>query len=326
MSVKSDKKLMKELQKSNHQNLIAYSFLAPWIIGFIIFSFGPFLYTFYLSFFQVESSGLGYKLTFIGMGNYITAFFTNLYFKGNLLSFFILEVTYVPAIVIVSFIIGILLNRKLKFRSGFRTIFFLPVIVLSSTVMDKLMESDATRLSDFSENLIFQTTMQYSETLSLALLGLFNNFTLVLWFTGIPVILFINGLQKINQQLYEAAKIDGATTWQILWKITVPIIRPTALVVAIFTIVQIGMYSINPLFLQINEAMYNQRSGLGLTSAFTWVYTLVVLSFVGIAMLLLGGSDREKGIKLTSIQRRQFEQLRAKREAASLEKEVTANE
>lgn len=323
MSVKSDKKLMKELQKSNHQNLIAYSFLAPWIIGFIIFSFGPFLYTFYLSFFQVESSGLGYKLTFIGMGNYITAFFTNLYFKGNLLSFFILEVTYVPAIVIVSFIIGILLNRKLKFRSGFRTIFFLPVIVLSSTVMDKLMESDATRLSDFSENLIFQTTMQYSETLSLALLGLFNNFTLVLWFTGIPVILFINGLQKINQQLYEAAKIDGATTWQILWKITVPIIKPTALVVTIFTIVQLGMFSINPLYQQIKTDIYSPASGLGLTSAYTWIYTVVSLSFVGFAFLLLK-DKREKGIKLSSIQRRTFEDMKKKRDAG-LETEVSVN-
>ena len=313
---KSDKKLMKELQRSNHQNLIAYSFLAPWIIGFVVFSLGPFIYTFYLSFFKVTRSGLGYSRTPIGFDNYVTAFFTNLDFVPNMISFVMLELTYVPAIVIISFILGILLNRELKFRSGFRTIFFLPVIVLSSTVMDQLISAGGTRLADFSENIIFQTTMQYSETISVALLGLFTNFTMVLWFTGIPVILFINGLQKINGALYEAAKIDGATTWQILWKITVPIIKPTALIVTIFSIVQIGMYNINPLFQQIKTAMYNTAAGLGLTSAYTWIYTLIVLLFVGIAFLVFRTSDKEKGVKLTSIQRRQFEQLKAKRDAA----------
>ena len=165
-----------------------------------------------------------------------------------MIEFITVEITHVPAIIIASFILGTLLNRELKFRSGFRTIFFLPVIVLSSTVMEQLMSAGGTRLSDFRDNIIFKTTMQYSIQFSRALLSLFDNFTMVLWFTGIPIILFINGLQKINSQLYEAAKIDGATTWQTLWKITVPIIKPTALIVAIFTIVQIGMYNINPLY------------------------------------------------------------------------------
>ena len=179
-------------------------------------------------------------------------------------------------------------------------------------------------LSDFSGNIVFSTVMQYSERTAEALLSLFENFTMVLWFTGIPVILFINGLQKINVQLYEAAKIDGATTWQILWKITVPIIKPTALIVSIFTIVQIGMFNVNPLLVQIRDAMYNSAAGLGLTSAYTWVYTLVVLAFVGIAMFLLGRSDKVKNVKLTSIQRRQFEMLKARRDQTT-ESEVVAN-
>jgi len=144
-------------------------------------------------------------------------------------------------------------------------------------------------------------------------LSLFQNFTMVLWFTGIPIILFINGLQKINQSLFEAAKIDGATNWQILWKITIPIIRPTALVVAIFTIVQIGMYSINPVFTLIQQSMYNFQGGLGLSSAYALVYTMVVLLFVGIAFLVLGTKREKIEVKLTSIQKRNFEMIREKR-------------
>ena len=315
MSVKSDRKLMKQLQRGNNQSLVAYLFLLPWLIGLVLFTVGPFLVTFYLSFNIVDEGGLGYVLTNVGFENYVKALLENIAFRENLISFVLVEITYVPAIVIFSFILAILLNRKIKFRSGFRTIFFLPVIVLSSTVMEQLMSAGGTRLSDFRDNIIFKTTMQYSIQFSRSLLSLFDNFTMVLWFTGIPIILFINGLQKINSQLYEAAKIDGATTWQTLWKITVPIIKPTALIVAIFTIVQIGMYNINPLYYQIRDSIYNPAGGLGIASAFSWIYTIVVLIFVAAALLLLNSRDKSKEIKLTSIQRRAFEQLKARRDA-----------
>ena len=138
----------------------------------------------------------------------------------------------------------------------------------------------------------------------------------------IPIILFINGLQRINPSLFEAAKIDGATTWQILWKITIPIIKPTALIVSIFTIVQIGMYNINPIYGLIRDSMYNFQGGLGLSSAYAIVYTFVVLLFVGIAFLILGGKRDKKIATLTSVQKRNFEQIRSKRDDL---KEVKSN-
>lgn len=314
---KTDKQILKAIQRTNDKNLQAYLFLLPWLIGFGIFTIGPFFYTIYLSFHDVQSTGLGWVNTYVGLDNYVLALFRNLYFLPALLDFIVLETTYVPAVVISSFIIGILLNRNLKFRSGFRTIFFLPVIVLSGSVMDRLIETGSTRLSDFSENIIFQMLMNYNFRVARSLLTLFENFTMVLWFTGIPVILFINGLQKINTQLYEAAKIDGATTWQILWKITVPIIKPTALIVTIFTIVQLGMYNINPVFGLIRDVMYVSFSdGLGLASAYTWIYTIIVLVFVGIAIILLRTKGDKIDIKLSSIQRLNFERIKAKRDLA----------
>jgi len=236
-----------------------------------------------------------------------------------------LELTYVPTIIIISFILGLLLNRNLKFRSGFRTIFFLPVIVLSGSVMDKLIDTGSTSIDDFSGNIIFQMLDSYSPFVTEIMLTLFSNFTMVLWFTGIPIILFINGLQKINRQLFEAAKIDGATSWQILWKITIPIIKPTVLVATIFTIVQIGLYNINPVYGLIRDSMYNQSGGLGLSSAYTWIYTLIVLLFVGVAFLLLATRDKSKGIKLTSIQRKNYRELIARRELMAEEANYANN-
>lgn len=312
--VLSDKHILKKIQSNSHQNKNAYLFLMPWLIGFVILTIGPFFYTIVLSFYDVAQTGLGYDMTFIGFDNYILAFFTNTSFVPAMIEFITLEITYVPAIIIASFILGTLLNRNIKFRSGFRTIFFLPVIVLSGSVMDKLIDTESNRLSDFSENIIFQMVMNYNVDAARALLTLFENFTMVLWFTGIPIILFINGLQKINSQLYEAAKIDGANSWQILWKITVPIIRPTALIVSIFTIVQIGMYNINPVFYLIRDSMYNIAAGLGVASAFTWIYTIVVLIFVGVALLLLGTREKKEEVKLSSIQKLNFERIKLKRD------------
>jgi ABC-type sugar transport system permease subunit len=315
----SDKQILRKIQSGTHQNKNAYLFLMPWLIGFVILTIGPFFYTIVLSFYDVAQTGLGYDMTFIGFDNYILAFFTNTSFVPAMIEFVTLEITYVPAIIIASFILATLLNREIKFRSGFRTIFFLPVIVLSGSVMDKLIDTESNRLSDFSENIIFQMVMNYNVDAARALLTLFENFTMVLWFTGIPIILFINGLQKINSQLYEAAKIDGATSWQILWKITVPIIRPTALIVSIFTIVQIGMYNINPVFYLIRDSMYNIAAGLGVASAFTWIYTVVVLIFVGVALLLLGTREKKEEVKLSSIQKLNFERIKLKRDTVGKE-------
>lgn len=313
----TDKQIIKILQKGQNQNKQAYLFLLPWIIGFTILTIVPFISTVVLSFYKVERGGLGYTFTFDGWTNFIKALFENDEFVPSLINFVFIELAYVPTIIILSFILAILLNRNIKFRVGFRTIFFLPVIILSGSVMDSFVNVGANELRDFRTNIIFQMLYNYSELAADVMLQLFNNFTMVLWFTGIPIILFINGLQKINKSLFEAAKIDGATGWQILWKITVPIIRPTALLVAIFTIVQIGLYDIRPLFglatrsvfSIIREQMYNTSNGLGLASAFTLIYTLVVFAFVGVALVLFSERRDNKDVKLTSIQRAAYQKM-----------------
>jgi ABC-type sugar transport system permease subunit len=107
-------------------------------------------------------------------------------------------------------------------------------------------------------------------------------------------VLFINGLQKIDTGIIEAARIDSATSWQILWKITVPIIKPIILISAIFTVIQLGLFPLNPVMDLIQTAIYNTVSGLGLASAFAWIYSFVVLAVVGIAFALLREKKEER--------------------------------
>ncbi|MBN2795610.1 MAG: sugar ABC transporter permease [Clostridia bacterium] len=280
----------KNMHKSR-QNLMGYLFMSPWMIGFLIFTAIPFFYTIYLSFNDVTLTVRGWEMQWNQYDNYISAFLRNTEFIPNIISFCIYIVIYAPVIIVIAFILAILLNQKIKFRAGFRLIYFLPVIIMSGSVMQQLMDSGNTEMGSLETSVIFMIIYNASPILAKALSFLFENFSMVLWFTGIPIILFINGLQKINKSLYEAAEIDGATSWQMLWKITVPLIKPIVLVTTIFTIVQLGLYNLNPVYQMIQDTIYNTAGGLGLASAFSWIYTFVVMIFVGITFYIFRNKD-----------------------------------
>lgn len=280
----------KSVHKKRH-NLMGYLFMSPWMIGFLIFTAIPFFYTIYLSFNDVSLTVRGWEMSWNNYDNYISALLRNTEFVPNLIQFAIYILIYAPVIIVIAFILAILLNQKIKFRAGFRLIYFLPVIIMSGSVMQQLMDAGSTEMASLNQSMIFKVIYNASPFLANGLNYLFENFSMVLWFTGIPIILFINGLQKINRSLYEAAEIDGATSWQMLWKITVPLIKPIVLVSAIFTIVQLGLYHLNPVYQMIQDTIYNTTGGLGLASAFSWIYTVVVMIFVAFTFIMFRNKE-----------------------------------
>jgi ABC-type sugar transport system permease subunit len=304
------KKKKKASKLTRSSNKAAYMFLLPWLIGFILFVAYPFFYTIYLSLFYVVRDVTGWTYEWIGLGNYEMAFFRNTTFNPLILDFVIVELTYVPAILVLSLILSLLLNTNIKFRAGFRMIYFFPVVVLSGPVMTQLINSDSTTNIDVTEIIVFRMIENFSPFLADMIGGIFNNFTLILWFTGIPIILFMNGLQKMNSQLYEAAQIDGANSWQILWKITLPNLKSTALVVAIFSVVQIAIFQVNPIYTFVVDTITsNYVKGLGFAAAIVLIYSVIVLIFVGIVFILL--RDRDKVVYEESLRERK-ERMRLK--------------
>ncbi|MCL2498845.1 MAG: sugar ABC transporter permease [Defluviitaleaceae bacterium] len=267
--------------------LVGYAFMAPWIIGFLLLTAWPFFNTFYLSFFNVQRTVAGWEQTFAGAANYNTAFLGNPYFVTNLIAFMVMQAAYAPAIVVISFMLALLLNRNIKGRGVFRALFFLPVIVMSGPVMHQLMTSGGLTSVGIETMTLYNMVYQFAPWLANALVFLFENYSVVLWFTGIPIILFISGLQKIDTGILEAARIDSASNWQILWKITVPILKPTIMVGFILTVVQLAGYTLNPVLPMIHDAINETHAGLGLGSAFAWVYSAVVLVLIGFVYVLL---------------------------------------
>lgn len=295
--MKKRKKKGSTLQR--RQNRLGYLFMTPWILGFLCFTMIPFVMTIYLSFTEVRQDIRGFNITFVGIENYRQSLFVNTEFTPALVDFLKMILPYTIVVVVMSFLLAMLLNRITKGRALFRTIYFLPVIVLSGPVMYQLMNLDPEvegEVSALYDVFLLHVIESYSTQAANMLVSLFENLSIMLWFTGIPIVLFINGLQKINPTLYEAARIDSATDWQMLWKITMPIIRPTVLVVTIYTVVQLGaMDTINPVLTMIKERTANTSGGFGYAATLSWMYSLLVLALIGIVFFLL----RERKIKET---------------------------
>ena len=294
--VKINKKKVNAYKR--RQNRLGYLFMLPLIIGFVIFTLFPFVATIYLSFTDVRTSVRGWEIDFVGMANYVTAFFKNTEFVPALLEFLAMIIPYTFVVIIVSFIIAYLMSKLTKFRGMFRTIYFLPVIIMSGPVMSQILDANVSEHMEevsrydglFIMNMIESYSPQFAHTLG----GVLDELSVILWFTGIPIVLFINGLQKINPSLFEAAKIDSANSWQILWKIIIPMIKPIALVCTIFTIAQLGTYDTNPVYGLIKTATGNMSGGLGYAATYAWIYSLIVLLIIGAAFLIFKDRKEKK--------------------------------
>lgn len=242
------KKRKKMRTYQQRQDRTGYMFMAPWIIGFLAFTLFPFIFTIYLSFNNVKKTTLGYEIHFTGINNYIEAFVGSTDFLPALIKYLQMIVPYTFIVVVLSFIIAYLLCKITTGKGILRTIYFLPVVIMSGPVMTQIMQvqsAEATaadkinaaveKANAYSNIFIMQIIDSYSPALASALAGIFDQLSIILWFTGIPIVLFINGLQKINTSIYEAARIDSANAWQIMWKITIPMLKQIGLIITIFT-------------------------------------------------------------------------------------------
>lgn len=290
-------KLVKRSRRSafaRRQNTLGYLFMMPWILGFIVFSLLPFLVTIILSFCNVTSTIAGFEISYTGFDNYYTAFFRNTEFVPAILGFLAMVIPYTFIIIVVSFILAYLLNKINVGKTILRIIYFLPIIIMSGPVMSQILDSadEAILMAQgagkniYDSVFVLQIIYSYSPQLARFLEGIFDQLSIILWFTGIPIVLFISALQRINYSLLEASKIDGANEWQILWKVLVPMVKPTALVASIFTIVQLGTYDTSDIYSLIKTATNNTASGLGYAATYSWIYCVFVLLVIGAAFLI----------------------------------------
>ncbi|MBN3554153.1 sugar ABC transporter permease [Fictibacillus nanhaiensis] len=279
----------------NNRNLTGLLFVSPWIIGFLVFTAFPLLYSLFLSFQEVKITTDGIKTNFVSFGNYEYAFSVDGTFVDRVLKYLEEMVISVPIIIVFSLIIALLLNQRIKFRGLFRTIFFLPVIIASGPVIKELIDQGITTIPSIEQYAIYQALNDNPDGFfNGILLYLIKNLIVILWYSGVQILIFLAALQKMDKQIFEAAKIDGASNWEFFWKITLPSLKPMIIVNLIYTIVTYSVFSLNPIIEHIQKNMFKVDTGYGYASALSWIYFLIIAAALAIAVGVMTVKRKKK--------------------------------
>ncbi|WP_342757796.1 sugar ABC transporter permease [Kineothrix sedimenti] len=283
------------------ENLIAWCFVLPFLFFFLGFLLYPILKGMNLSLYDAT---LGGKTNFIGIENYIKMFGDKGFWQAlfNTL-FFVLIST--PAIVLVGFIFAMFINSKLKGTTFIRACFFSPY-VLSMSVVTGLwvfIFQPYTGLMTQLTGALGIGEMYWLNTKWLVWIAVL--ITTVWWTVGFNMILFLAGLQDIPTDIYEASRIDGASAKQILFMITIPMLKDTiALVIMLQTIASFKLFGQTYLMAgggpgthtrtivhYIYETGFTNRR-MGSAAAMSFAFFVVVFAITMLQNKVLGKKDK----------------------------------
>lgn len=270
-----------------------YVFIAPWILGMLLFFIIPIVQSIVFSFSSVKVVPGGVDREFVGAANYYSLLITDPNYT-NWLRESILPMFYsLPIILLVSLVLALLLNQNFRGRLFFRAVYFLPVIIATGLVIDLLFMTTKSELTDVGVSDSFSAGMiEVSDVM--AVLGLnariadYVNLVIgrifdLLWSCGIQIVLFLAGLQSVPSSLYEASKVEGATKWEEFWYITFPSLSRVTLLVTVFTMIELITDQNSPL---VSAVYDNMRAAIYDTaSAMIWFYFLICIAIMGIIVL-----------------------------------------
>jgi len=273
-----------------------YLFLLPWFIGFLGLTIGPALTSLYLSFTDFD---LLTQPDWVGAANYVRMVTDDPKFAKSMQVTFMFVVFSVPLKLAFALLVAIVLNKGVKALTFYRAIFYLPSLLGGSVAIAVLWRQIFARdglVNAFLATFGFQgpswiSTPQYS---------LWTLVILSVWQFGSPMIIFLAGLRQIPQDVYEAASLDGASTWRIFYKITLPLLTPVIFFNAIVQTID-AFKAFTPAFVisggtggPINSTLfyslylYQEAFGyfrMGYASALAWVLLAIIALFTAFSFL-----------------------------------------
>lgn len=263
----------REIHLGTREALTGYGFVLIWIVGFALFTLIPLIETIRFSVNKVTVTASAINLDFVEWANYSRALFTDPNFVELLIGYTIETLVSVPIVLIFAMIIALFLNLKFKLKGIFRVIFFLPIVITSGPVIKELTAQGAASAPGIST---IPAVVEFLEQLPRALRSpveyLLTSFILILWFSGVQIMIYLASLQKIDGSVYEAAAIDGASSWETFWKIVLPSLSTATVVNAVYTIVTLSHFSENRVIQYIHSQTYNVQGGIGYASAMAFIY------------------------------------------------------
>ena len=215
--------------KSKRLQLIPYLFILPNVVIFLVFVVVPALYGFALSFTRWDVIS---EPVFVGVGNYISIFTSSSFWETTQRTL-VYVLTVVPLTYVVSLLLALLVDSNMRLRTLMRAFFYVPAM-LSAVVIGvswRWIFGDYFGIINYFIERYGGTPINWLTTPGWAMLVVI---LASVWArAGYYMVMFLAGLQGIPEVYYEAAKIDGASRWLQFWRITLPLLKPTSLVVLV---------------------------------------------------------------------------------------------
>ncbi|MCL2487935.1 MAG: sugar ABC transporter permease [Oscillospiraceae bacterium] len=290
------------------KNLSYWLFLIPFLIGFCLLFFWIYFDSLHFSFSYIKTTATGFDQSWNGLANYRYALREDAEFFPMMISSVSGMLLQIPMVILYSLFIAVILSQKMKGRTVFRALFFIPVILATGF----MAKADMTNLvgegmwnsigSDFNESasianglftsedmaeLMFQ--FSFSPMLSRYVIGAVIGIFDIINVSGVQMLVFLAGLQSISPSIYESADIDGATTWESFWLITFPLISPIILVNVVYTVIDSLTRPDNAVMVYIQRMYSSGKNSMGNASAMAWLYFVAIALCVGVIVLIIRG-------------------------------------
>ena len=282
---------MKSLTGTARRGLVlGLVFISPWLIRFFFLTAYPLLSSLYYSF---TSYDIATSPHWVGLQNY-TDLLKDRVFTRTVGNTFYYMFFAVPGQVVVGFVLAVVLNQNIYFRSVFQTIFFMPSIIpqVSAAVLWLWLLEPRFGLINIILSALGVQSQPWLSSLTLVKPALI---VITLWGSGQVMIIFLAALQDVPQHLYDAARIDGASWWHNLTRITVPLVTPAILFTLITGLIHAFEYFTYPWVMTQGGPAYASTFyphylyenafhwfKMGYASAMAWLMfvVIVVLAFV----------------------------------------------
>lgn len=268
------------------ESVIGWVFAFPYLLHLILFQAGAILFSFYLSLF---SSDLLQRHEFIDIDNYRYLFQDEPLFWIAVKNTLIYTLISVPLATVIALSIAVLLNQNIKFQGVFRTLFYMPALVtgVAVAIVWIMVLHPEFGISAIAFEFFGLKSPRWFWSEDWALPGLAM---IALWGAGTNMLLYLAGLQSIPSQVQEAARIDGASAWQVFFRVTLPLLTPTVFFNVVLNM--IGSFQVftqafvltqggpNNATLTMVLLIYRkafQNFSFGYASAIAWVLFVVIL-------------------------------------------------
>ncbi|HEV2527634.1 MAG TPA: sugar ABC transporter permease [Thermomicrobiales bacterium] len=268
--------------------LVAYVFLAPWILGFLIFTVGAMIYSFRLSFFDTN---LLNKSEYVGTANYRQLFDDPAFWKALRVTGTYTAIV-VPVGTVLALGIALLLNQKLVLSGVWRTLYYLPAVVSGvsvAVVWNWVLNPSPDGLMNQLLAVFGIGSLRWFSSSDWALPGLI---LIAVWGTGANMLLYLAGLQSIPSDIKEAARVDGAGPVRAFFTVTLPLLTPTIffnLIIGVISAFQVfttiavitgggpNNATLTMVYLLYREAF--RSFSFGYASAVAWVLFAIIMAF-----------------------------------------------